>query len=101
MPINDTPASLDVFLDRIQELDERAFGQLAGHSISQQISIEQSSYLVFVDDPALELITPSFMTLLVLDHLVHRHMSKTRALRQYFTMRCFTNAGCSRHNDVG
>lgn len=59
-----------------------------------------SSYLVFVDNPALILIVPAFMAFLILDNLIYRNVSQPRPLGKDLAVSGLAHPGCTGNNDV-
>lgn len=66
----------------------------------------KETHLVLINDPALILIVPPFVTLLVLDDLIDRDVPQAQAqlagpLRQGFAVRRLAHPGRTRDDDVG
>jgi len=56
--------------------------------------------LVLVDNPALILLVPALMALLVLDDIIDADVLETSPLGHHLTMGCLADAGGTRDDDV-
>lgn len=58
------------------------------------------SHLILINDPAVILVTPSLMALLVLDHLVDRKVTKASPFRQTLAVSRLSDTGRPRDDNI-
>jgi hypothetical protein len=70
-------------------------------NIREKIRRQEKKYLILIHNPALILLVPPLMALLVLDHVVDRDVLEPRALSEQLAVACFACARCPGDDDVG
>lgn len=70
-------------------------------NIREKIRRQEKKYLILIHNPALILLVPPLMALLVLDHVVDGDVLEPRALGEQLAVACFARARGARDDDVG
>lgn len=82
VPVDDATTSLDIILDSIQQLCHSSISLDLCLAFPQKLlGVSSMSHLILINDPAVILVTPSLMALLILHHLVDRKVTKTSPFR--------------------